>query len=103
MRHLSSNEADGHTRWEADAYLLSLPSYPLLFEKARLIGKMFYVSMVPILALRSQLDCTCREDEETQPEALTTFRDGAHIIHAVVCDSMDDVRDSRTIRTKQHL
>ena len=23
-------KADGHVRWEADRYLLSLPSYPLL-------------------------------------------------------------------------
>jgi hypothetical protein len=30
--------------WEADAYLLSLPSYPLLLEKTRLIGKMFKVN-----------------------------------------------------------
>jgi hypothetical protein len=40
---------------EADGYLLSLPSYPLLFEKARLIGNMFHMTMVPILAQRSRL------------------------------------------------
>ena len=31
-------EADGCARWEADAYLLSLPSYLLLLEKTRQIG-----------------------------------------------------------------
>jgi hypothetical protein len=35
-RHLSSNEADG--------YLLSLSSYPLLLQKASYLGKMFYKS-----------------------------------------------------------
>ena len=36
-RHPSINEADG--------YQLSLPSYPLLFEKTRLIGNMFQVNL----------------------------------------------------------
>jgi hypothetical protein len=39
------NEADGCARREADGYLLSLPSYPLLFEKTRLIGNMFQVNL----------------------------------------------------------
>jgi hypothetical protein len=50
VRHPSSNVADGHTLWEADAYLRSLPSYLPLFEKARPIGNMFHMTMVPILA-----------------------------------------------------
>ena len=44
-RHPSINEADGCARREADGYLLSLPSYPLLFEKTRLIGNMFQVNL----------------------------------------------------------
>jgi hypothetical protein len=48
-------EADGHAIWEAEAYLLSLPAYPLLFEKARPIGNMFHLTMVPILAQCSRL------------------------------------------------
>jgi hypothetical protein len=45
MRHPSSIEADGRTRWEADGYLLSLPSYPLLLQHASTLGKMFYLSL----------------------------------------------------------
>ena len=52
--------ADGHTRWEADGYLLSLPSYPLLIEKTRLIGNMFQVN--PFV---HDWDEHVREDEET--------------------------------------
>jgi hypothetical protein len=44
-RHPSSIEADGRTRWEADGYLLSLPSYPLLLQNASTLGKMFYLSL----------------------------------------------------------
>ena len=32
-------------RWEADGYLLSLPSYPLLLKNASTVGKMFYLSL----------------------------------------------------------
>ena len=49
-RHPKVMKADGHAMWEADAYLLSLLSYLLLFEKARPIGNMFYLTMVPILS-----------------------------------------------------
>jgi hypothetical protein len=41
-RHLSTIEADGRTRWEADGSLLSLSSYPLALQKASSVGKMFY-------------------------------------------------------------
>jgi hypothetical protein len=44
---------------EADGSLLTLPSYPLLSEKARLIGTMFHMTMVPILAQRSRLGFAC--------------------------------------------
>jgi hypothetical protein len=44
-RHPSSTEADGRARWEADDYLLSLPSYPLLLKNARNLGKMFSMSL----------------------------------------------------------
>jgi hypothetical protein len=40
--HLSAIEADGCARWEADRFLLSLPSYPLLRKKASSLGKMFH-------------------------------------------------------------
>ena len=36
---------NAHALWEADAYLLSLPSYPLLFENTRLMGNMFQVNL----------------------------------------------------------
>ena len=55
VRYPSSNVADGHAMWEADAYLLSLLSYLLLIEKARPIGTMFYMTVVPIMARSSQL------------------------------------------------
>src|SRR5258708_25676260 len=44
-RHPSSTEADGRARWEADGYLLSLPSYPLLRKNASNLGKMFSMSL----------------------------------------------------------
>ena len=54
-RHLNSTEANGRALWEADAYLLSFPSYLLLLEKARPIGSMFHRTMVPILVQPSRL------------------------------------------------
>ncbi len=44
-RHPSITEADGREHWEADGYLLSLPSYPLLLQNASTLGKMFYLSL----------------------------------------------------------
>ena len=59
VRHPNVIKADGHAIWEADGYLLFLSSYPLLLEKARPIGNMFDMTMVPILSQSSRLGFAC--------------------------------------------
>ena len=87
-RHPSVIEADGRAIWKADGYLLSLPSYPLHFGKTRLIGNMFYLTMVPSKHCIHVWDEHVRKDEETLPEALRALRYGAHVIQTVPsCES----------------
>jgi hypothetical protein len=64
--------------WEADAYLLSFPSYLLLLEKARLIGNMFHMTWDRSWHSLHGWGEHVRKDEETLPVALCPLERNQH-------------------------